>query len=108
MCELLVFTKYIFQGRHSEIVGPLNVCKYVRWSTNCVTAITGCCIQTTRAYKIKIQFPNICIRVTGADAVISQTWIQQPKLSITHHTPASEQRVADPVTDTIIHNDVDQ
>jgi len=44
MCELLVFTKYIFQGRHSEIVGPLNVCKYVRWSTNCVTAITGCCI----------------------------------------------------------------
>jgi len=78
--DLLVCTKYLFQGRHWELVGPLNVCKYVRWSTNCITAITGCWILTTKAYKINIQFLNICIRLTWPDAVISQTWIQQQNL----------------------------
>jgi len=57
---------------------------------------------------MKIPFPNICIRLTRPDAVISQTWIQQLNLNITHYTPASEQHVADQLTDKIIHNDVDQ
>lgn len=39
MCELLVFNKYLFYGSHRELVGRLDVSKYVRWSTNCVTAI---------------------------------------------------------------------
>jgi hypothetical protein len=64
-------------------------------------------LETTKAYRIKMQFSNTCTRLTRPEAVYSQTQSIQLNLYITGH-PTPQQYMTDTVFDAIIHSDVAQ